>query len=474
VRTLGWRWIGLGLAGSAATTLAGADLLRGKPITWWFDPDLPLQGLVFFGGIAALCCAWLAIGRRLRSREPDDGAVRRLLLVGLIWCIPLLLGPSLFSRDLYSYLADGTLLHHGLDPYRHAPEALAGIGRGHLLNAVSPTWRHTTAPYGPGFVGLVTLVASLVSSHLIAGALVLRGLSLVGVALLAVYVPRLARALGADPARAVWLAVISPLALLDLVAAGHNDALMAGLLVAGVALALERRMVLGIALCALAATIKLPAALAVLFIAVAWVRAEPERALRIAAWSAAVGLGVLVVVSLASGLGLEWVSGSLSTPARVRLAITPSTSLGYSAAPVLHSFGVRASARSIEGAVGAVSIGVTALLALWLCWRVRLEKLAWYLGVVLLAAVLGGPAAWPWYGIWGLALVACCPQTRRWRWLPLVIAATAFLIRADGQLILPRSTAPVMLALYALAAAALLRQGQGWDPPLPRVPEYAR
>ena len=106
-----------------------------------------------------------------------------------------------------------------------------------------------------------------------------------------------------------------------------------------------------------------------------------------------------------------------------------------------------------------------------LCYRVRYQTLVWYLGVLLLASVLGGPAAWPWYMIWGLALIACWRPAQRWRWLPIVVAATAFLIRADGQLVLPRQTAPVMLALYVAAAAALWR---GVMPPTLSAPEFAR
>ena len=86
--------------------------------------------------------------------------------------------------------------------------------------------------------------------------------------------------------------------------------------------------------------------------------------------------------------------------------------------------------------------------------------------------MLGGPAAWPWYLIWGLALAACCPPAQRWRWLPLVLVATAFLVRADGQLVLPRQTAPVMLAIYALAAVLAWRRAM---PPRVRgTPEFAR
>jgi hypothetical protein len=89
---------------------------------------------------------------------------------------------------------------------------------------------------------------------------------------------------------------------------------------------------------------------------------------------------------------------------------------------------------------------------------VRYENLALYLGVLLLASVVGGPAAWPWYLIWGIALVAATRTGQSWSWLPIVIVATSFLVRADGQLVLPRGTAPFVLAVYVLAAVIVWRR----------------
>jgi hypothetical protein len=287
------------------------------------------------------------------------------------------------------------------------------------------------------------------------------------VILLAIFVPRLARALGADPARASWLAVISPLVLLELIAAGHNDALMVGLLVAGVTLAVERRPLAGITLCALAATVKLPAAAGIVFIALAWWRAEPRphQAVRIAALTTAVVLATFLAVGLVTGVGLGWISdGLLSTPGKVRLAITPSTAIGYSGASLLHALGVGVASKALESAVGAVALALTGLLAVMLGVRVRYENLVWYLGLLLLVSVIGGPAAWPWYLCWGIALLAACPGPQRWRWLALVVVASSFLVRADGQLVLPRQTAPIVLGVY-LAAALIVWRGRGRQRP---------
>src|SRR2546423_4096559 len=167
--------------------------------------------------------------------------------------------PALFSHGIYSYLAQGTIVHLGLNPYHDTPAVLAGHGGGHVLSAVSPFWRHTTAPYGPLFMALISVIVTITGANVILGLLAIRALELVGIVLLVIYVPRLARALGTDPARALWLALLSPLVMFELVAAGHNEMLMIGLLAAGVTIALEGRPLAGIAVCALAASRQLPA-----------------------------------------------------------------------------------------------------------------------------------------------------------------------------------------------------------------------
>jgi alpha-1,6-mannosyltransferase len=400
------------------------------------------------------------------------------VIIGAVWCVPLVAGPPLFSHDVYSYMAQGEILHLGLNPYHAAPDVLARYGQTHVLAAVSPFWRATTSPYGPLFIALSSVIMGVVGSNLILGVVLMRVLELAGLGLLAIFTPRLARALGADPSRSTWLAVISPLVLLELISAGHNDALMIGLLIAGVTLAMERRPLLGIALCAVAATIKLPAAAAIAFIAVAWARAELERgagasrAARALALSAAAAVAALAAVSAATGLGLSWVSGAvLSAPGKVHLAITPSTAIGWSLASLLHDFGIGASYKGIASGLGTVALALTALLALALILRTRYENMVLQLGVLLLVSVFAGPATWPWYLTWGLALIACCPVGARSRALPLAVVLAAFLVKPDGILALPLDSAPFVLAVYAIAigTAWRYRRRQGGSPAPGRV-----
>jgi hypothetical protein len=428
-----WAWTGLGLTGSVMVGLAGPHL-AGGPVKWWFDP--PLGAAVFYAGIAVLSAAWLALG----GLAPTPRQVR---IVAALWVLPLSLTAPLFSQDAYSYLAQGTIVHLGLDPYRYTPAVLGHLGQGRVLAAVSPFWRHTTAPYGPLFLWIVSWFSG---ASPVVGVLLIRAVELVGFALLAVFVPRLARSLGADPGRAAWLVLLSPLMLLELVAAAHNDLLMIGLLVAGLAFAIERRVLLSVAVCALAATVKLPAAAAIPFILV--VAATPDR--RIVWRGVLVSAGVVFVVSLVSGLGLGWISSAVfSTPAKVHLAITPATALGWTVAQV-----VPAGARGLESAFTVIAFALSAALAVTLLWRVQRETLVRYVGVVLVAVAVAGPAAWPWYLSWGVVLLAARPEVQRSRALVIALVATALVVKADGILVFSIHTAPGFLVLYVTLAVA--------------------
>lgn len=433
-------------------TLAGPSLI-GNGAGWWFRIAFghTTAKVLLYLGIALLAGAWVGLGRSLSDLSPGD-----LRMVGAIWCVPLLAGAPLFSQDVYSYLAQGSILHLGASPYSHTPEFLARSGDAHLLAAVSPFWRHTTAPYGPAFLGLVSVIVSLTGSNLVVGVLLLRALELGGAVLLAIFVPRLARSLGADQRWALWLGAASPLVLLQLLAPAHNDALMAGLMVAGVALAVEGRPALGIVLCSLAATVKLPAALAIVFIAVAWARSSPDRAaaLRALARSAAVAVVVVVVVSVVTGVGADWIStGVFSTPERVRLAITPATAAGRTVAGLLSGAGVAVNGRSLESAFATATFGLAVVAGLVVLWRTRSETMVRDLALLLLVFALAGPATWPWYLSWGLALVAACPGIQRWPALVFAVLASVFVVKPDGILALPLARAPVVLAVYAVAAA---------------------
>ena len=466
INATAWLWGALGFAGAIVLTLAGTHLLgpRGSgpqlagtgPVRWWFQAEL-VSGtvateLIFYAGVAALVIAWVGLGFQLR--RPGSPSMRTLVIIGALWCLPLALGPPLFSRDVYSYIAQGTLLHLGHNPYQVTPLTLAHLGQSHVLNAVSHTWLRTTAPYGPLFLLFVGWLVAAAGYKLVLGAILVRLLAILGVAILIAALPPLARRVGADPRRAVWLIALSPLVLFQLISPGHNDILMAGVMTAGIAASLRWPLV-GIAICALATTIKVPAAAGAAFIAVAWAwhtEGSWNRA-RVLVESAIVFAAVLAVISIVTGVGASWISGGLfSTPSKVHLAITPATSLGYTTAALLRDAGVGIGGHTLAAIFARVTFGLVGVYALWLLYRVRRPTLVRYLGVLLVAAAVFGPAAWPWYLCWGLVLLAACPKGPLWLAIPATMVAGAVVVAPNGILVLSIGAAPFVLIAYVVIA----------------------
>ena len=220
-----------------------------------------------YGGLVLFVRVWLGLVRSL-SQTPGV-AVRKLVWLLVIWAIPVLVAPPLFSRDIYSYAAQGEMMSHHISPYLYGPSP-SGRARS-FTRHVDPLWVNTPSPYGPFFLqvtGTLTSLSAAQSAHR-SGAL--EASRLAGVILIAVALPSLARSMGRDPARAFGLAVLNPATILHGVGGAHNDVLMAGLLVAGLALAKRKRPVLGIVMCALAASVKVPAALGIIYIGWDWV-----------------------------------------------------------------------------------------------------------------------------------------------------------------------------------------------------------
>jgi alpha-1,6-mannosyltransferase len=323
----------------------------------------------------------------------------------------------LFSRDTYSYLAQGGLLRDGLDPYAVGPIDNPNP----LLDNVSPIWTITTAPYGPAFIMIARLVTTLVGNHVIAGTMLLRLCMLPGLALLIWATPRIARHLGAKVPTALWVCALNPLVIIHLMGGVHNEMLMVGLMVAGIALTFEERPVAGIAVVAVGMAVKATAGLALPFLVWVWMRhLRDGREYRpLWAFSVAASASVLIVAAVfavlsgVAGVGLGWVTALAGSVKIINWLSIPTAT-----ANLVHSVGGLFFSVNFYGllqvtrAVGIVIIAI-ALPLLW--WRFRhddrqaLTGIAW----VMLVVVLFAPAALPWYYSWPLAVVAPLVQSRR-------------------------------------------------------------
>ena len=183
------------------------------------------------------CSAWPGstwAGRCAAARRAPHRP--RLLRIAALWGAPLVVCVPLFSRDLYAYAAQAQIAHAGLDPYSVGPVSLPGP----FLDEISGMWVDTPAPYGPLFLGLgralATVTGDRVVTTVLCDAAARRGRR---AADRAATCPGWPRAAGGDPRIAVWLGIANPLVLVHFVAGGHNDALMIGLLVAGLTIAIE-------------------------------------------------------------------------------------------------------------------------------------------------------------------------------------------------------------------------------------------
>jgi hypothetical protein len=355
-----------------------------------------------YGGLLLLMRVWWGM-TRLYSRCPGV-AIKRMMWVFALWALPMLVIAPLFSRDAYSYAAQGEMVSHHMNPYLYGPNQL---GNNSYTAPVDPLWANAPAPYGPLFLQLDGLFARITLHNELATIVLLRLLSLVGVLLIAACVPRLARLYHRDGAELFTLMVLNPVTLLHLIGGAHNDALMLGLLVAGLTAAKEKRPIVGILLCALATAIKAPAALGILYVGWSWLgpQATVRDRIRPVVTAGLLGAGVLGFFSYVSGLGWGWVT-ILGTPGAVRSWTAPTTSLALLFTGIAHFVHIGVGlggVLSVTRFFGLLAAGVAGVWLLLNSDRIGTLKA---LGITLLLFVALGPVVQPWYLSWGLILLA--------------------------------------------------------------------
>jgi hypothetical protein len=407
------RLVTRGAVGSTLVLLGGlvtATLPRSTPLLHAGEPSealLLLRGTtpgrmaglaLVLVGLGLLAASWLVLCRRLAVRRGSSGGVELVRMATLAWCAPLVLAPPLFSRDGWSYAAQGMLVTLDISPYTHGPHMLAGP----LRQAVDSMWMQTPAPYGPLPLAFGGVAADLTASPWLL-VIAHRGLALVGLGLLAWAVPRLARWAGADPALASALVLLSPFMLANGVAGLHNDLLMVGLMAAALVVAAERGWFWGAALAGLAAAVKAPGGLVCLGIVLVSLPAGArlvDRARRTGG-VAAVSVGVLLGLGAATGLGAGWLSG-LTVPAAVSTPLSLTTMVGtglagLTGAEVFHGL------TRLVGGLGAFGIGG------WLLLRGptgRRDVALAAVGATVLAFVLLSPVVHLWYFLWAVPFLA--------------------------------------------------------------------
>ena len=400
----------------AGSTRQHDPALESARLSWLrFGHGLVVSSVVLWTGVAIMLFAWLWLGRRMLEKPgPQEQGMSEFTMkvTAAFWLAPLLVSVPLFSRDTYSYLAQGALLRDGFDPYVVAPIENSNP----LLDNVSPIWTTTTAPYGPAFILVAKFVTLVVGDHLITGTMLLRLFMLPGFALLIWAAPRIARHVGADGAIALWICALNPLVTIHLMGGVHNEMLMVGLMMAGIALMFSRHHVAGAALIAIGVAVKATAILALPFMVWVWMRHLPGNRVRAfltaSAASVATVVAVFAVLSTMAGVGLGWLTALAGSVKIVNWLTVPTAVANLSNAvgglfTTVNFYGVLEVTR-----LAGIAVIAVALPLLW--WRFRhddreaLQGIAWAMVVVVLFV----PAALPWYYTWPLAVASSLTQSR--------------------------------------------------------------
>ncbi len=419
------------------------------------ETTLMLSIVLVFGGLVLLMRVWLRLAEVVHLHPGSPVKAWYSMLV--LWSIPMIVAPPLFSRDVFSYAAQGEMTSHHLSPYFLGPFSM---GSGPWVRPVDQLWGQTPAPYGPLFLFLDGSIAKITGHNQLLTVMVLRLLEVAAVGLLAWSLPRLATALNRDPGEAIVLGALNPLVLLTLIGGAHNDATMAALLVTGIMFAARRRPILALVFCSLATAIKAPAAIGLLYVAWTWlgsgvrVRDKWKPFLK----ATLIATAVLLVCTFLAGFGFGWIR-NLSTPGTVRSWAAPATGAGLALAGLAHSVGWHVSTASmitvtrVIGFLGAIGM------AIWLL--LNAEKRGWIrsMALSLLLFVVLGPVVQPWYLVWGLLLMATVYEGREHFWFLLLSITSPFLGLPGGRALLGglvHANLALMGGLLAILAAMLL------------------
>jgi alpha-1,6-mannosyltransferase len=428
------RTIALGTTGSlmmlvsalgAAGILVHDPLLGSGPLSWMrYGHGQMLATMTLYIGFAMVVWAWVRLGRHVLAGRVGS---RPVLLAAGCWITPLVASPSLFTRDVFSYIAQGTLPLYGHDPYLVGPVVL-DIQQ--IVQNVHPFWQTTPAPYGPMFILLAKAVAWVAGTNMILGVVLMRLVLMIGLGLLIWALPGLVRHLGGKLPVTLWLAVAGPMTVVHLVGGPHNDLLMVGLLAAGTLCVLDRRHVIGIALVTLSMAVKATAAIALPFLVWVWAGHLSSTLWRNFVRALAGALGTFAVtftaITLLAGVDLGWIK-ALQAPTMIVNWLSIPTAVGELCHTLVGIFVDLNKSYFVNTTrvIGGLILIVIMARQWWLARGGGPDAVRRAAMVLLLVAILS-PATLPWYLAWGFVLAAGLAWRRRQ--LAFVVGVAVFLV----------------------------------------------
>src|SRR5699024_7515909 len=431
---------------------AGTTILN--PMRVW-TPGVTISAVALVIGGLLLVRSWLRLGQALQlpftteSGGPNVGSVKesarkhrvndhKLAIINRAiwwWVTPLTFSFPIMSRDVFSYLAQGRLLHAGLDPYGEGVSSLPGW----FMIGADSLWAQSPSPYGPAFLLISQFVWFVTDGGPEWAILLFRVMFLGGMALCMWSIPRLARRFGARGDWAQWVFIANPLLRLYMNARAPHDTPVLDFMRTGLYFVIphwpaeprRRRSLFGFVLLACSIAIK-PLTVLVLPFAGMLLLWKPGQRIsyraRIKVWAKSVLIvgAVLVLFGSVTGLWFGWIE-AMTTSGAAAFPYAPFGLLGLGIGwlfDVIWGTGLDPVA-PVFYSLGTLTI---ALVTAWLALLPRPKRPVLSAAIALTTAVLAPAVFQPWYVLSVLPLFAVVGVWRNWAASLLYLLVTVLVV----------------------------------------------
>lgn len=398
----------------------------------------------------ALFFAWLQLGPVARGRD----GVRLLRRATILWSLPWFAAFPVMSRDVYSYAAQGRLLHLGQNPYHDVVGELPGW----LAQGSDGLWAESSSPYGPLFLLVAGQVQEVSGWRPEFYVPLFRLMAFVGVLLCLWVLPHLAKERFVDAGWLLWVVCANPLFLFSMVASAHNDSIMVALLAAAFLAAARRRVPLALALAAASIAVKPIVILALPFLGLSLAgrgASWPRRFLWWVLTGASVG-AVLTLFGAITNLWFGWIP-AMAGQGNAAFPFAPFGVLGWLLGGGVGLLTGATAGAAVQGAFYALGKAAAIGAAFWLAFRRPDGSVLKHTGIVLALAVALNPLVQPWYLFWFLPFLGAWRAFHgRWERLLILASGIASIWCLTDQLSLPEWVAAWPIKLSCGAAAMLL------------------
>lgn len=493
IGAVGALMIGLGGLGAGALPVVG-NPFGGLPFGQLMGRMLVTSSALVLIGVGLIVIAWVLMapmaGNQLRaSSSTPRHSITRTQVWGTFfaWTLPIIATAPLFTQDIYSYIANGSIVVQGMDPYSAGPVQLLGADND-LARSVPFIWANSPSPYGPVALGIAGIISVITSDSIVAAVILHRVASILGVIAAGWAISRLAVRCRVAPSSALWLGILNPLSILHLIGGIHNESIMLGFALVGMELALRGidklqastslsmssawpawlLIIGGGVLISAAGMVKVTGFIGLGFAGMALARFFAQRLNLKPYLAISSAAGILLAVLLAtiaaftvlSGIGLGWITGQ-GGAVSIRSWLSVSTDVGVASGFMGMMLGLGDHTEAILPVTRAVGIVVAAAFMvrmLFATFRGVMHPIGG-LGVSTLVLVVLFPVVHPWYILWAIFPLAAWANRLFFRYAVIIYSAIMSFVVLPRGLGLPAGTVAQIYLTAAVSMAVLVTIG---------------